>query len=354
MCNKNFIEYGGIRNMKKLGLLALTGILVVSLLAGCQGKGSNADIAANTKELGNTATTQTDDSNDRKLSVYASFYPLYDFAKKVGGDKIEIVNLVPPGIEPHDWEPAASDMVSLETADVFIYNGADMEHWVDKVLASLKTEKLIVVEASQEIELLEGHHDDHDEEKEHEEEEQHDEEEDHEEGHDPHVWLNPLYAKKQMEMIKQAFIEADSTNEAYYESNYQKYAVEFDALDKAFKEELAILPNKDIIVAHQAFGYLCAAYGLNQVPIEGLSPDSEPDPARMAEVIAFAQEHQIKVIFFEELVNPKVAEVIAKAINAKTDVLNPVEGLTDEQIASGKDYISIMKQNLTAIKAALQ
>jgi zinc transport system substrate-binding protein len=332
--------------MKKLGLLTLTGILVVSLLAGCQGKGSNAGVSADTKELGNTATTQTDDSSARKLSVYASFYPLYDFAKKVGGDKIEIVNLVPPGIEPHDWEPAAADMVSLETADVFLYNGADMEHWVDKVLASLKTEKLIVVEASEEIELIEGHHD---EEEAHEEDDPHDEE-----GHDPHVWLNPLYAKKQMEMIKKALIEADSANEAYYESNYQKYAAEFDALDIAFKEELSVLPNKDIIVAHQAFGYLCAAYGLNQVPIEGLSPDSEPDPARMTEVIAFAKEHQIKVIFFEELVNPKVAEVIAKAINAKTDVLNPVEGLTDEQIASGEDYISVMKQNLTALKSALQ
>lgn len=170
---------------------------------------------------------------------------------------------------------------------------------------------------------------------------------------DPHVWLNPQNAKKQMEIIKNALVQADAGNKEYYEANYNQYAMQFDALDKEFKDSLIPLQGKEIIVAHQAFGYLCAAYGLTQFPIEGLSPDSEPDPARMSEIITFAKEHQVKTIFFEELVSPKVAQTIADAIGAKTEVLNPLEGLSDEQQAQGEEYFSVMRQNLKVLKAAL-
>lgn len=285
-----------------------------------------------------------------KLSVYTSFYPMYDFAGKIGGEKIQLNNMVPAGTEPHDWEPSPSDIVNLEKADVFIYNGAGMEHWVEKVLNSLKNKDLVAVEASAGLTLLEGHH--HDDEDGKAGDKGHEEDEEHE--HDPHVWLSPMNAKKEMENIKNAFVKADDGNKDYYEENFKKYAAEIDALDKEFKDTLSGLPNKDIIVAHQAFGYLCADYGLNQVPIEGLSPDSEPDPSRMSEIIKFAQEHKVKVIFFEELVNPKVAETIAKAIHAKTDVLNPIEGLSAEQIKAGDDYFSVMRKNLKAIKEALK
>jgi zinc transport system substrate-binding protein len=268
---------------------------------------------------------------------------MYDFAVKIGGDKVTVTNLVPAGVEPHDWEPAAADVAGLETADVFIFNGAGMEHWAADILESLQNERLVVAEASKGITLMEGRHE--------EDEEDADAEED--EGYDPHVWLNPMNAKVEMRNIKDALAQADPGNRDYYEANYARYAGELDALDQAFREGLAPLPNKDIIVAHQAFGYLCAAYGLNQVPIEGLSPDSEPDPVRMAEIIDFAGEHQVKVIFFEELVSPKVAETIANAIGAETDVLSPIEGLSDEEQAAGDDYFSVMRQNLESLKAAL-
>jgi len=164
----------------------------------------------------------------------------------------------------------------------------------------------------------------------------------------------PKTRKGKWKRIKNAFSQADPENKDYYEANFSKYAAEFDALDSEFKDTLSAFKNRDIIVAHQAFGYLCADYGLNQVAIEGLSADSEPDPARMAEIIRFAKEHDVKVIFFEELVSPKVAETIASAIGAETDVLNPIEGLSDEQLKSGDDYFSVMRQNLAALKAALE
>ena len=283
----------------------------------------------------------------KKLSVYASFYPMYDFAAKVGGDKVTVVNMVPAGMEPHDWEPAAPDIVGLENADVFIYNGAGMEHWVDKVLKTLSNKELAVVNASEGLTLLEGHHH-------HGEEEGEEEHEEEEEGFDPHVWLAPLYARAQMERIKNALAAADPGNAAYYEENYVKYAAEFEALDAEFRQALEPLSQKEIVVSHQAFGYLCAAYGLTQVSIEGLSPDSEPDPARMAEIIDFVKENKVSTIFFEELISPKVAETIAGATGAVTQVLSPVEGLTDEQAAAGGDYLSVMRQNLAALVKALQ
>lgn len=280
-----------------------------------------------------------------KLNVMTSFYPVYDFTLKVGGDKVNVKNMVPAGTEPHEWEPGTRDIASLEESNVFIYSGAGMEHWTEDVLKSLSNKNLIVVEASSGITLKEGH----------EEEEGHKEEDDHDHGEfDPHVWLDPKNAKKEMENIKDGLIKADPKNKDYYEANYKTYAEKFDQLDQSFQETLAPLPNKSIVVSHEAYGYLCSAYGLNQVGIEGLTPDSEPDPARMAEVIDYVRDNKVKTIFFEELVSPKVAEAIAKETGAKTEVLSPVEGLSDKELEAGEDYFSVMEKNLAALKEALE
>ena len=288
------------------------------------------------------AADADDTSSDKKLNVMASFYPMYDFAVKVGGDKVDVTNMVPAGTEPHDWEPAATDIKNLENADVFIYNGAGMEHWTDDVLDSLENKELTVVEASKGLTLLEGK-----------EEEEGEEEGDEETTYDPHVWLSPVNAKTEMENIKNAFVEADPENKDYYEQNYETYAKKFDQLDQDYKDGLADTKSKDLITSHQAFGYLCQAYGLNQIGIEGLSPDSEPDASRMDEIIKFAKENNVKTIFFEELVSPKVAETIADEIGAKTAVLNPLEGLTEDEINAGEDYFSVMETNLQTIEDAL-
>ena len=175
------------------------------------------------------------------------------------------------------------------------------------------------------------------------------------EGHaDPHVWLNPQNAKIQMANIRDALKNADPAGSDAYEANFQKYSAELDKLDADFKAALSGLKNRDVVVAHAAYGYLCKAYNLNQTAIEGLSPDSEPDPARVARIIDFAKERQVKVIFFEELVSPKVAQSIAAQVGAGTDVLSPLEGLTAEEAAAGDDYFSVMRKNLTALVNALK
>lgn len=344
-------------SIKSLNVLAMTALLSVAVLSGCSGtKGlgeTSSAAAATAKESETTAATESKealmeaeskDTGGGKLKVIASFYPMYDFAVKIGGDRAEVVCMVPSGTEPHDWEPSASDLKNLEEADLFVYNGAGMEHWVEDVLAGLDHKALVIAEASQGLTFLEGHS--------HEEE---GEEEGHDHGHyDPHVWLSPMNGKKEMEHIKNAYIEADPDHKDYYEANYETYAARFDQLDQSYKDTLASLPNKDIVVSHEAFGYLCNAYGLNQMGIEGLSPDSEPDPARMAEIIDFVKERNVKVIFFEELVSPKVAEAVAKETGAVTQVLNPLEGLSDEELKKGADYFSVMEDNLKQLENALK
>ncbi len=289
--------------------------------------------------MGCTGNTTKKNKNG-KLKVMASFYTMYDFAKKIGKDKIEVTNMVPAGTEPHDWEPSTKDLIELEKSDVFIYNGAGMEQWVDDVLESLDTEELTSVEASKGIKLLkdtDAHEHDHE----------------HESENDPHVWLDPQNAKYEMNQIKKALIKADSDNKDYYEANYKKEAARCDELDQQYKKELAQVSKRELVVAHEAFGYLCKAYDLEQMGIEGLSADDEPDPKQMSEVIEFAKKHKVKTIFFEELVSPKVAKTIAKETGASVKMLNPLEGLSNKKIKAGQDYFSVMKQNLSAIKEAL-
>ena len=314
-------------NINRLSALVCACTLSLSLLTGCGMQ--PADTAA----------------GDGRLRVLTSFYPMYDFACKIGGDCIDVTNMVPSGTEPHDWEPSTNDLKNLEKADVFIYNGADMEPWADDLLVS-RSDTLRVVEASENVELrtTDG---------EHEHAHEHEDADHHHGDFDPHVWLDPENAKIEMEAIRDALCAADPENSTVFQSNYEKYAAELDALDAEFREKLAPLPNRTIVVAHEAFGYLCDAYGLTQVGIEGLSPDSEPDPGRMAEVIDFVREHSISTIFFEELVSPKVAEAIASETGAQAKMLSPLEGLSDEQAAAGADYFSVMHDNLAALMEAL-
>lgn len=289
-----------------------------------------------------------EEKHSDKLRVYASIYPMYDFAKKIGKDKVEVKLMVPPGTEPHDWEPTAKLMAEVEKADVIIYNGVNMEMWIDRFIASLGNKDLVIVEASKNIKLKEfDEHEKQDAEEEH--------EEDHDHGkYDPHVWLDPVRAMKQAENIKNAFIKADEKNKDFYEENYKEFVNDLEKLDEKFKEELKDKSTDYIVVAHGAFGYLGDRYGFKQISVAGLTPQEEPSAAKMARISDLVKEHGVKYIFFETLASPKLAKVIATETGTKTAVLNPIGGLTSEEIDKGKDYISVMEENLEALKKALK
>lgn len=290
--------------------------------------------------------------SEEKIKVVTSSYPMYDFTKRIAGDTLNVVNLVPPGVEPHDWEPSVQDIAQLEEAKAFIFNGAGMEIWVNKVLDSLKNKDLMVLEASSGVDLIKAEeehdhdHDGHDHDHDH-------EHHDHDHGEwDPHVWLSLRAAQMELVNIKDFLVELNPADKKLYEENYKVALQEFQALDKEYQEKLAPFAGKEIVVAHEAFAYLCRDYKLKQLGIEGVFADSEPSPAKMKEIIDFVRKHNVKVIFFESLASPKVAEAIAKETGARTEMLNPLEGLTEEEIAEGKDYLSVMKSNLKALEGA--
>ena len=308
----------------------------------------------------NTSTTE-EIAEDKKITIMTSFYTLYDFTSKIVGDRAEVINLVPAGAEPHDFEPTPKDMANLSKADIFIYNGGGYETWIEDVLNSIDHPEMSTLNISENLDLLtveetggeDNHdHDGHEEETNHEEEVNHVEEEELAGEYDPHVWLDPLRAKQIAEMIKDELIKVDEDGKDVYEKNFNELASEFDALHSEYETALNNPSQKELIVSHAAFGYLTNRYGLDQIAISGLSPSDEPSPKELQEIIHFAREHQVKYILFETLVSPKVAETVQDKIGAEALTLNPLEGLTEKEIEEGKDYFSVMRENLESLKMA--
>lgn len=282
-----------------------------------------------------TAYYSTEES--KKIIVYTSIFPIYDFTKNIGKDKIELKMMVPPTAEPHGWEPTAKLITELEKADIFIYNGAGMEPWVEKLVGSISNKELVIVEASKGIELLNS-----------------DQSAGHEgEGYDPHVWLDPTNAVVQANNIKSALVSLDQNNNDFYETNYQKYVKELLSLDQEISNEINKLKAKELVVTHAAFGYFANRYGLRQIAVKGLTPQEEPSAAKLAEIAKLLNEKNLKYIYLETLTEHRLSEVLARETGAKTAVLNPIGGLTMEEINQGKDYISIMRENLETLKQTL-
>jgi zinc transport system substrate-binding protein len=325
--------------MLKMNLVVL-GVSV--LLWGCS---SNENVKENANAI----------KKANSIKVVTSFYPMYEFSKQVVGDAGEVVNLIPAGVEPHDWEPSPQDMKEIESADVLIYNGGGMEGWVDKVVDSVNNKDLLVVEASKGLDLMEAaEEEDHDGEEHKDEEHEEGREDEHDNGGlDPHVWLSPVLAAKEVRVIQEALAEKSPENKDVFANNANAYVEKLEMLDQKFREQLKDVKHKEFVVQHAAFGYMGREYGLIQVPIAGLAPDQEPSAERMAEIVEFSKEHGVKTIFFETLVSSKVSEAIAKEVGARTIVLNPLEGLTEEELNSNLDYLQVMENNMKALKEGL-
>ncbi len=287
-----------------------------------------------------------------KVKVITTIYPVYEFTQHVGGDKVEVTMLVPPGAEPHDWEPTVNDLLQIKTAKLFLYHGAGMEP-VAKLLTKDVLGNAKAVEVSKGNPLLVLNEDDG--ETEAAEEQLKSNHNGHEDEHgDTHVWLDPVYAQQEVNQIAKALADVDPQNREYYLNNAMQYNKELAQLDAEYKKGLAATTRRDIITSHAAFGYLANRYNLQQVGIMGLSPDSEPTPERMGKVVMFCREHNVKYIFFETMVSPKLAETIASETGAGLLVLNPVESLTAEEAKQGKNYLIIMRENLANLQKALQ
>lgn len=297
--------------------------------------------ASNTSSTGDT--TENTATKDEALEIVTTFYPMYDFTKNIVGDEANVALLMPAGTEAHDYEPSAKDIANIQKADAFVYNNENMEMWVPSLEESLKDGDVNVIKATEGMLLLPGSEDDHD--------------HDHghgEEGHvhelDPHVWVSPYRAIQEVESIRDQLIAAYPDKKEAFTTNAEKYLTKLSTLDESYQEAFEQAKQKSFVTQHAAFGYLALDYGLTQVPIAGLSPDEEPSPARLAELKEFVDEHGVKYIYFEENANDAIARTLADEAKVDLEVLNPLEGLTKEAIDNGEDYVSVMEQNLVALR----
>jgi len=264
-------------------------------------------------------------SADGKISVVASFYPLAEFARHVGGDNVIITTIISAGTEPHDFEPTPQDIAKIRDARLFIYNGGTLDPWAGKIADELPV-GVTALNMARSLGL---------------------------DGADPHFWLDPVVAQKETEAIRNALIQIDPAQTESYRQNAAAYSTKLAALDKEYSTKLQSCAGREIFTSHAAFSYLAKRYNLTQSSIAGLSPDAEPSARQLAELADSAKAKNIKYIFFETLASPKLAQTLAEATGAKTLVLNPLEGLTADEVKSGRDYISVMQDNLANLTLAL-
>lgn len=322
--------------MKKKNIIGLLALIIV--LVGCAPKNQNN--MPPSEDKGKSTSKEN-------VDIIAASYPVYDFATKITGDKLKVENMIPSGEEPHHWEPSPKDINKLESANLFVYNGADYQMWIDKVLDNVENKDLVPVDTTKDMDLLKAEDDHH-------EHEDHENEHDHEHGdYDPHTWTSPQRAKIQTEAIYNAIIAYDPENKDYYTENYNQFVKELDQLDNEYRKSLGNVKNKHIVISHESFGYLAHDYGLDQLGIRGYFDEQEPDPKTMKKIVQFIEETKVPVIFGETTGDKKVIETVANEANVKVAYLNPLETLSDEDIKGGKDYISVMRDNLKTLEEAL-
>ncbi|MER7559109.1 metal ABC transporter substrate-binding protein [Nocardioides sp. NPDC126508] len=283
-------------------------------------------------------------SDSGKVQVAAAFYPLQFVAERVGGDLVDVTGLTKPGVEPHDLELSINQTAALQSADV-ILSEHSFQPAVDDAIAQDVKGAVVDVEKTVDLRPAEAGGDEHD----HEEEAASGEDEhDHGES-DPHFWHDPALMADYTEAVSAALAKADPDNAKTYAANAKALTEDLTKVDEEFRTGLAQCKIKDVVVSHNAFTYL-DKYGLEFEPIAGLTPDAEPNPAQLAAIGEHAKEHGVTTIFSERLVSPALADTLADDLGLKTAVLDPIEGLSAD--TEGEDYLSLMRQNLDALKAA--
>lgn len=320
------------RMMKKKALIAFLVICIAALtLSSCQKKKDHAP------QL-------------KKLSIVVTLFPLYDFAKEIVGDRATVILLLPPGVEAHSYEPKPGDMLTINDAGLFLYTGKYMEPWVEKILQGTDNKNLVVVDTSSGVTLLKGSTD-------------HEEKDSGQDGHghiahgayDPHIWLDFTNAQKMVDNILGGLARTDPDNKAFYTQNAIAYKEKLQKLDEKFRNTLSGC-KKDTFVhgGHFAFNYLSSRYNLHYLSAYGSSPDAEPTPGKIIELKKFVQEHAVKYIYYEELVTPRIADILARETGTKLLKLNGAHNIGKDDLQKGKTFIELMEENLTSLKVGLE
>jgi zinc transport system substrate-binding protein len=254
------------------------------------------------------------DSGSSDRTIVAAFYPLAFAAEQIGGRELKVRNLTPPGVEPHDLELSGGDVRTIADADLVLYFGEGFQPALEDAIDSTSAKAVDLLDTVEHA------------------------------GADPHVWLDPV---RYAELAERIGDELDRKQEA------ERFAARLRALDREFRRGLSRCARAEFVTSHAAFGYLADRYGLTQVAITGISPEAEPTPRDLEDAVRQVRAVGATTVFFETLVSPRLAETVAREVGATTAVLDPLEGLTDEEVAAGADYVSVMRENLAALREAL-
>jgi len=269
-----------------------------------------------------------------KIVVVTTLFPLYDFAKNIGKDKVELTLLLTPGMEAHSFEPKPSDILKINEADIFIYTGEFMEPWAKDVISGISNKNVLVVNASDGIKLTKENGNDE---------------------IDPHIWLDFSVDKIIIDAMAKALVEADGENSVFYKANAEEYNAQLMELDQQYNNDLAECSTKRIIyTGHYAFGYLADRYGLSYKSLYGISPDSEISVQDLTGMINQVKSENIEYIFYEKLSNMQVAETIADETGVELLQLNPAHNISKDDFTNAVKFISIMEENLVNLKIGLK
>ena len=286
------------------------------------------------------------DGTEARVRVVTTVYPLFEFTREAAGDRAVVVAVVPPGVEPHDWEPSPRELIQTQQAGLFVYNGAGLEPWVDRILGELRRRGTVVVRAADHVPVIDApvHRD---------------------EARagglpragpdapDPHLWLDPVRAQVVVQAIQAGLTRVDPAGAAAFARNAEAYRAKLAALDAAYATGLAQCARRDVVTPHAAFTYLARRYGLTQIAISGLSPEAEPSPGGLAALVRLARDRGVRHVFVEPLVSPKLAQTLAREIGAGTLTLDPIESLTADAQRAGQTYLTVMEANLRTLRTGL-
>ncbi|MGE6492416.1 metal ABC transporter solute-binding protein, Zn/Mn family [Exiguobacterium sp. NPDC077395] len=320
---------------------------------------------------GNTEGDNASESTDQKLTVYASTFALKSMAEEIGGDRVNVEMVIPPGADPHTYEPTSKQMTQIAEADLFLTIGHDLEPYVESMEKSLEGQNVAFVKTAEDVTLLDAadtvhvHGEDEHSEDEHAHEEEGHAEDEHateEEAHaedehdhgqyDPHVWLDPTNAVSMAEAVEAAFSEEAPDYKDEFSERLSAFKDEANTLDAELKAAVENGSKSELLVTHAAYGYLAERYGFDQLPIAGLTPSEEPSQQALKRIIEEARLHDLNYIAFEDTVTPKVAEVVKQEIGAESVTIYNLESVTKEQM--DKSYFDLMRENVKALATALK
>ena len=299
------------------------------------------------------------ESND-KLAIVTTLFPLYDIAKNIGGEAVNVSLLLDPGLEAHSFEPTPSDMIKINQADIFIYTGKFMETWAEDIINSLNNPDLLVIDASTGASFITASHaHDHEEGEAHTEDEADHEEDDHDNdlnsGVDPHIWLDFDNLQIITNNIAKGIIEKMPEQKDLFSERTNNYLHAIQELDADYKTSLANCEKDSLIYSgHYAFAYLTNRYNLNYESAYGLSPNSEPSAQTLVGLVKQIQQAQVKYIFHEELMSPRVVDILKQETGADVLTLNTAHNLSREQLDNNRSLFSVLTENLEHLKTGLE